>query len=124
MVFYCSACGGQHKQPVGQKCQMCNLDTSAAVSNAVEQQGVGEGVNQEIINTLSSVSYRLSAIEAKTEKTEQHIHGGLPSTSHGSNLVACRALNSISSSDDSDTEDDAIIPSAKFLEGSKSIHRL
>ena len=81
------------------------------------RRGGGEGVNQEIINALSSVSSRLSAIEARIEKIEQHIHGGLLLTSHGSNPVAGSALNSTSSSDDSDTEDDAIIPSAKFLKG-------
>ena len=51
-VFNCSACGGQHKRPVGQKCQMSTLDTSAAASNVVEEQGGGEGVNQEIINAI------------------------------------------------------------------------
>ena len=53
-IFQCSGCGGQHKQPVGQKCQMGTLDTSAAAGNVVVQQGVGEGIDQEIINTLSS----------------------------------------------------------------------
>ena len=122
-VFNCSACGSQHKRHVGQKCQMGKLDTSAAASSVVDQQGGGEGINQEIINALSSVSSRLSAIEARIEKTEQHIHGGLLSTSQGSNPVAGWVLNSTSSLDDSDAEDDAIIPSAKFLKGSKNIQQ-
>ena len=96
-VFNCSACGGQHKWSVGQKCQVGNPDGSVAASGGVEQQGVAEGVNQEIINALSSVSSRLSAIEARIEKMEQHIQGGLPATSHGINATAGSALNSTSS---------------------------
>ena len=70
------------------------------------------------------LSSRLSAIEARIEKTAQHIHGGLPSTSHGGNPTAGSVLNSMSSSDDSDAEDDAIIPSAKFLRDQKTSNRL
>ena len=122
-VFSCSACGGQHKRPVGQKCQMGKLDSSTATPSGVEQQGVDEGVNQEIINALSSVSSRLWAIEARIERTEQQIQGGLPATSQGVQATVGSALNSMSSSDDSDAEDDAIIPSAKFLKGSKNIQQ-
>ena len=43
-VFSCSACGGQHKRPVGQKCQLGKLDSSTATTSGVEQQGVDEGV--------------------------------------------------------------------------------
>ena len=85
---------------------------------------MGGGINQEIINALSSVSSRLSAIEARIEKTEQHINGGLPSTSRGTNSVAGSALNSTSTSDESEAEDDVIMPSAKFLKGSKTSNRL
>ena len=122
-VFSCSACGGQHKLPVGQKCQMGKLDSSTATASGVEQQGVDEGVNQEIINALSSVSSRLSAIEVRIERTEQQIQGGLPAISQGVQATVGSALNSMSSSDDSDAEDDAIIPSAKFLKGSKNIQQ-
>ena len=109
---------------MGQKCQMSTLGTSAASSSVVEHKGGGdEGVNQEIINALSSVSSRLSAIEARIERTDQHIHGGLPSMSQSSNLVAGGVLNSTSSLYDSDAKDDSIIPSAKFLKGSKNIQQ-
>ena len=94
-VFSCSACGGQHKRPVGQKCQLGKLDSSTATTSRVEQQGVDEGVNQEITNALSSVSSRLSAIEARIERTEQQIQGGLPATSHGVQATVGSALNSV-----------------------------
>ena len=122
-VFSCSACGGQHKRPVGQKCQVGKLDSSSATASGVEQQGVDGGVNQEIINALSSVSSRLSAIEARIERTEQQIQGGQPAAGQGAKSSAGSVLNSTLSSDESDAEDDAIIPSAKFLKGSKNIQQ-
>ena len=71
----------------------------------------------------------MSAIEARIEKTEQQIQGSLPSTSFGTNSAAVSALNSTMSSVDSDAEDDAVMPSAKFLKSSKNVqeavdHRL
>ena len=122
-VFSCSACGGQHKRPVGQKCQVGKLNSSSATVSGVEQQGVDEGVNQEIINALSSVSSRLSAIEARIERTEQQIQGGQPAAGQGVTSSAGSVLNSTLSSAESDAEDDAIIPSAKFLKGSKNIQQ-
>ena len=90
--------------------------------------GVGDGVNQDILIALTSVNSRLSATEARIDKIEQQIQGSLPSTSFGTNFTAASALNSTMHSEVY-AEDDAAMPSAKFLKSSKNIkeavdHRL
>ena len=76
-VFSCSGCGGQHKRPVGAKCQVKDTENVLVGRGVTEGSGVVEGVNQNIINTLTSVSSRLSPIEVRIDKTEQHIQSVL-----------------------------------------------
>ena len=61
--FHCSGCGGQHKRPVGAKCQFKNNDVNISGSASMNVSNVSESVNQDIISALSDVSSRLEAIE-------------------------------------------------------------
>ena len=78
-----------------------------------------ESLNQEILMTLNSVSSRLSSMESRMDRTEEQLQGrleGEPMTSSG------RATSDmVSEQEESDAEDDAIIPSAQMLKGSRHI---
>ena len=74
-VFQCSACGGQHKRPVGPKCQHQNNDIAESTSSGVQStQSISENTNAEILNALNAVSYRLSAIKQRIDRTEEQLH--------------------------------------------------
>ena len=68
-VFKCSACGGQHKRPVGAKCQMQGIESNDATVDAGLDSP--DNTTTQILNALSAVSSRLSAIEQRIEKTEE-----------------------------------------------------
>ena len=61
--FHCSGCGGQHKRPVGAKCQFKSNYVNISGSASINVSNVSESVNQDIISALSAVSSRLEAIE-------------------------------------------------------------
>ena len=70
-VFQCSACGGQHKRPVGAKCQRQNNENAESTSSGIQStQSTNENTNAEILNALNAVSYRLSAIEQLIDRIE------------------------------------------------------
>ena len=70
-VFHCSVSGGQHKRPVGSKCQYQNNDNVESTSSGTQStQSVNENTNSEILNALNAVSYRLSAREQRIDRTE------------------------------------------------------
>ena len=72
--FHCSGCGGQHKRPVGVKCQFkddINVESSSSNSmnsNSNTDTNTTDSVNHDIISALTSVSSRLSAIEQRIQK--------------------------------------------------------
>ena len=56
-VFQCSSCGGQHKRPVGAKCQYKNNDNAeSTLSGNHSTQSTSENTNAEILNALNAVS--------------------------------------------------------------------
>ena len=115
-VFHCANCGGQNKRSVGAKCQINNDQTGeAAIHTDTHKIGVIKGVHQDLINVLSSVSSRLTAIDKRIDSMQSN----LASMSRGITSLAASNSNSTVSSEESDTEDDAILPSAKFLKRSK-----
>ena len=69
--FHCSGCGGQHKRPVGVKCQFkddVNVESSSSNSmnsNINTDTNTADSVNCDIISALTSVSSRLTAIESR-----------------------------------------------------------
>ena len=75
--FHCSGCGGQHKRPVGVKCQFkddVNVESSSSNSmnsNINTDTNTADSVNHDIISALTSVSSRLTAIEQRIQKTEE-----------------------------------------------------
>ena len=120
-VFHCSACGGQHKRPVGAKCVHQGNDIAESTSSASQStQGTNENTNTEILNALNAVSYRLSAIEQRIDRTEEQLHSR---PSAGAEAVSNEVSTSVSQEVDeiSDAGDDAVIPSAQFLKKSKHI---
>ena len=58
-VFHCSACRGQNKDIAESK--SCGTHST---------QSVNENTNSEILNVLNTVSYRLTAIEQRIDRTE------------------------------------------------------
>ena len=79
--FYCSGCGGQHKRPVGAKCQYKdNVDSDVEVSD-VNTNANTDTVNHDILHALNSVSSRLTAIEQRIQKTEDQLQRGATSLS-------------------------------------------
>ena len=73
-VFYCSACGGQHKRPVGVKCQFQNTESTESTSVSTNgTQNVNENTNAEILNALTAVCYILKAIEQRIDRSEKQL---------------------------------------------------
>ena len=72
--FNCSGCGGQHKRPVGAKCQFKdNEDLDNSMSSSSNSVNNPDTMNHEILNALTSVSSRLTAIEQRIQKTEDQL---------------------------------------------------
>ena len=79
--FHCSGCGGQHKRPVGVKCQFKgNVDSDLEVSG-VNIDTNTDTVNHDILHALNSVSSRLTAIEQHIQNTEDQLQKGATSLS-------------------------------------------
>ena len=117
-VFHCSACNGQHKRPVDSKCQLKSTDSLEKSTSTTQSLQNSDNLSQEILMALNSVSSRLSSMEQKMDRTEEQLQGGCqqaPSTSSE------RATVDMVSDQESDVENDAIIPSAHMLKGSKQI---
>ena len=85
-----------------------------------------DDTNTRILNALSAVSSRLTAIEQLIEKTEEQFQ---KSGSDGIKLGGLSASSQEELDEDSDVGDDAVTPTIKFLKSSKQIqnavdHRL
>ena len=124
--FHCSGCGGQHKRPVGVKCQFkddVNVESSSSNSmnsNINTDTNTADSVNRDIISALTSVSSRLTAIESRIQKTEEQLQNGAASYSDGVN-----SSTSLSSHRptllDSDVEEEVVTPTPAFLKSSRGI---
>ena len=84
-VFKCSACGGQHKRPVGVKCQMQNTASADSVVDA--GLSIPGDTNTQILSALTAVSSRLMAIEQQIESTEEQLQNGSKLGSQEVNLA-------------------------------------
>ena len=113
-VFHCSACNGQHKRPVGSKCQFKGDDASST-SSAQNS----DNLNQEILMALNSVSSRLSSMEQRMDRTDERLQG--PCQQAPSTPSERATVDMMSDQEESDAEDDTIIPSSHMLKGSKQI---
>ena len=70
-IFSCSACNGQHKRPVGAKCQNKHNDLlEVSTSSTQSNENVTDSLNHEILAALNTVSSRLSTMEQRMDKTE------------------------------------------------------
>ena len=95
------------------------LNASSDTVSVGNDQG---NVNQSIVDALSAVSSSLEVIARRIDKTEEQIHGKLGSgTATVASPVASSAHNQ--GLDSIDAEDDALIPSMKFLESSHYIQQ-
>ena len=121
-VFHCSGCGQQHKRPINSKCQNKQNELLNASSDSVNVGSDQENVNKSIVDALSAVSCRLEAIERRIDKTEEQIQGKLGG---GTATVASPVASSSHTQelDSSDAEDDAVIPTMKFLKSSHNIQQ-
>ena len=117
--FHCSGCGGQHKRPVGVKCQFKDNVESDSKIASVNTDTNTDTMNHDILNALNSVSSRLTAIEQRIQNTEDQLQRGATSdgvTSPTSTLGSRRSRQM-----DSDEEDDGVIPTTAFLKTSRGI---
>ena len=118
-VFHCSACNGQDKRSVGSKCQSKSTNSLEVSTSSTHSVQNSDNLSQEILMALNSVSSRLSSMEQRMDRTEEWLQGGCqqaPSTSSERATV-----DMVSDQEDSDAENDAIIPSAHMLKRSKQI---
>ena len=106
--FHCSGCGGQHKRPVGVKCQFKDNVESDIESASVNTNTNTDTVNHDILNALNSVSSRLTAIEQRIQKTEDQLQRGATSLSDGVTSPTSTLGSRRSRHVDSDEEDDVV----------------
>ena len=69
-VFHCSKCNGQHKRPVGSKCQILEQSTSSTSVTGTDQT---RDESAQILSALNAVTCRLSAIEQSIDRTEEQL---------------------------------------------------
>ena len=120
--FNCSGCGGQHKRPVGVKCQLKNnIDSDVNASDINTEVNTSDTVNHDILHALTSVSSRLTAIEQRIQKTEDQLQKGAASFSDGVTSPASTVASHRSRVMDSDDEDDVVTPTTAFLKSSRGI---
>ena len=125
--FHCSGCGGQHKRPVGVKCQFKvnvqaddnSLNSISANSNT--DTNVTDTVNHDILFALTSVSSRSTAIEQCIQKTEDQFQKGATSFSDGVNSPTTTYSLHRSQLVDSDVEEEVVTPTTAFLKSSRGI---
>ena len=80
-----------------------------------------DNTNSQIFSTLNAVSCRLSAIEQKMERAEEQLQGCVKSGSDAGISLNLSTTPSQDVDEDSDTGDDTIIPTSKFLKTSRHI---
>ena len=121
--FHCSGCGGQHKRPVGVKCQFKdNINSDVEVSDTNTDTN-NDTVNHDILHALNSVSSRLTAIEQRIQKTEDQLQRGSTSLSDAVASPASIGGSHRSRQSDSEEEDDVVIPTTAFLKTSRGIQK-
>ena len=119
-VFHCSKCDGQHKRPVGVRCQVTQESTSSTSDNFSDQNR-DENTNSQILNALNAVSCRLSAIEQRIDRTEEQLQGQVQSATYTGSSLDVSSTPSQEGDEESDAGDDAVIPTVKHLKTSKHI---
>ena len=125
--FHCSGCGGQHKRPVGVKCQFKdNVQAESSVSNSINSNintdtNTVDTVNHDILSALTSVSSRLTAIEQRIQRTEDKLQQGSASFSDGVTSPTASLASHTYSQVDSDEEDEVVTPTTAFLKSSRGI---
>ena len=99
-VFKCSSCGGQHKRPVGPKCQMQSTENNdTSVDTGLDSP---DDTNAPILNALTAVSSRLTAIEHRIKRTEEQLQNATKSGSDGIKLAKWGASSQEEMEEDSD----------------------
>ena len=119
--FHCSGCGGQHKRPVGVKCQLKTIQILISILRVSILMSILLIVNHDILNALTSVSSRLTAIEQRIQKTEDQLQKGATSLSDGVTSPAPTVGSHRPREMDSDEEDDVFTPTTAFLKSSRGI---
>ena len=71
-VFHWFKCGGQHKRPVGTKCQVMGESTSNTLASTSDRN-LDENTSSKILNALNAVSYRLATIEQRIDRLEEQL---------------------------------------------------
>ena len=117
--FHCCGCGGQHKRPVGVKCQFKDNAESDIEISGVNTDTNTDTVNHDILNALNSVSSRLTAIEQCIQKTEDQLQRGATSLSNSVTSPTSTLGSRRSRQVESDKEDDGVTPTAAFLKTSR-----
>ena len=115
-VFHCSKCNGQHKRPVGSKCQIMEQSTSSTSATVSEQS---KDESSQILNALNAVSCRLSAIEQRIDRTEEQLQ--VQSAVTSSSPLNTSTTPSQDGDEDSDAGDAAVIPTVKYLKSARHI---
>ena len=118
-VRHCLACNGQQKRPVGSKCQFKGDDALEGSTSSTSSAQNSDNLYQEILMALNSVSSRLSIMEQRMDRTEERLQGTCQQAPSTSSERA--AVDMVSDQEESDAEDDTIIPSSHMLKGSKQI---
>ena len=115
--------GGQHKRPVGSKCQVQNTASIESTSSGTHSNETRENTNSEILNALNAVSYRLTAIEQRIDRTEEQLQSRpkVVPDAPGSAKVSASLFQELD--EESDIGDDAVIPITQFIKKTSHIQQ-
>ena len=119
-VFHCSKCGGQHKRPVGIKCQVMGKSTLNNLASTSDQN-LDENTSSQILNAFNAVSFWLARIEQRIDRTEEQLQGQVQSDNQAGSSLVKNTTPSHEADQDRDVGDDAVIHPFKYLKTSKHI---
>ena len=104
---FCGKCDTVHERPVGKKCK--NSTVKEATGSVV--QNVSDDVNQQILTELQALSGRMSKLEKKVNDQDS-APSRMSTSSRSASLL-----------NESDQEDDMVMPSLSSLKSSQAIQR-
>ena len=104
--FHCLKCGEEHRRSVGSKCQI-HVESTTSISTTSSGQNMDESTNSQNLSALNAVSFRLSAIEQRIDRTKEQLQGHIKFGSDAGSSLNVSTTPSQEVDQDSDAGDDA-----------------
>ena len=102
---------------------MQNTESIESTSSDTHSNETNDNTNSEILNTLNAMSYRLTAIEQRIDRTVEQLQSCPKVVNDAPSSAKVSASLFQESDEESDPGDDAVIPTTQFLKKSSHIQQ-